>query len=157
MSGHNGLYFTLLRHDLDGVLEKQSVRVCELPRGLLLHFSFAEVQHAVQSLATGRELAPPALRDVNTYCDEAAMLYGQGSRDAAHFLGRALEVCTGLNLYGAWRMQEICLTSCGFGPDLGREAWLGDEPSPGEALWSWQKCSVANAHVAARCGQHSML
>ena len=101
MSGHNGLYFTLLRHDSHGVLEKQSVRVCELPRALLLQYSFAEVQHAVQSLATGTELSPPALRDVNTYCDEAAILHGQGSRDAAHFLGRALEVCTCLSLIGA--------------------------------------------------------
>lgn len=125
MSGHNGLYFTLLRHDSHGVLEKQSVRVCELPRALLLHFSFAEVQHAVQSLATGKELAPPALRDVNTYCDEAAMLYGQGSRDAAHFLGRALEVCTGLGLCGAWRMHKTFLGSCGFGVNMVKVTWLG--------------------------------
>lgn len=92
MSGQNGLYFALLRYDKLQVLEKQSVRVCEVPKTLLLRYSQAEIQHAVQSLAAIRAIASPALRDVNTYCEEAAILQSQGSRDAVHFLGRALEV-----------------------------------------------------------------
>jgi hypothetical protein len=92
MSGHNGLYFALLRYDAQQVLERQSVQVCELPRALLARFSFAELQQAVLSLAA--DIPPAALRDVATYCEEASLLRTRpkGSRDAVHFLGRALEV-----------------------------------------------------------------
>ncbi len=92
MSGHNGLYFALLRYDAQQVLERQSVQVCELPRALLARFSFTELQQAVLSLAA--DIPPAALRDVATYCEEASLLRTRpkGSRDAVHFLGRALEV-----------------------------------------------------------------
>ncbi|KAK9826452.1 hypothetical protein WJX81_008572 [Elliptochloris bilobata] len=135
----------------------------------MARFSLAEVQHAVQSLAVGREIAAPALRDVDTYCDEAA-LHGQGSRDAVHFLGRALEtaaIASAVSLFADRYVVEAG-DKCKLrqllaqrGPEVLREVaqWMGNYASalPGHAAHTRRVTHNLTALRRARGDVYRML